>query len=89
VERAARLHTGFVCIHPFVDGNGRTARLLLNLELIRAGFPAAVLPVERRLRYYEALDRACAQGDHAPFLALIAECVGESFAVYWHALGVS
>jgi Fic family protein len=50
-ERAARLHVDFVKIHPFVDGNGRTARLLLNLELLKAGFPAVVLPVERRLAY--------------------------------------
>jgi Fic family protein len=89
VERAARLHTSFICIHPFVDGNGRTARLLLNLELIKAGFPAVVLPVERRLRYYEALDRACAHGEQRPFVELVAECVEESFAVYWRALGLA
>lgn len=57
VERAARVHYEFVKIHPFVDGNGRTSRLLMNLELMKAGFPAAVLSVQRRLKYYEALDR--------------------------------
>jgi Fic family protein len=88
VERAARLHIDFVGIHPFVDGNGRTARLLLNLELLKAGFPAIVLPVERRLAYYEALDTAHVEGDAGPFTALVAECVREGFAPYWFALGV-
>lgn len=88
VERAARLHVDFVKIHPFVDGNGRTARLLLNLELLQAGFPAVVLPVERRLAYYEALDKAHVQGDVSDFVALVAQCVREGFAPYWHVLGV-
>lgn len=56
VERAARVHSDFVKIHPFVDGNGRTCRLLMNLELMKAGYPPAVLPVERLLAYYQALD---------------------------------
>lgn len=89
VERSARLHADLVKIHPFVDGNGRTSRLLMNLELLRAGFPAVVLPVEQRLRYYEALDLAHTGGDYTPFLDLIADCLGQSFAVYWRALGLS
>ena len=89
VVRAARLHLDFVKIHPFVDGNGRSARLLLNLELMKAGFPAIVLPVERRLAYYSALDTAHVEGNEAPFLELIAECVKEGFAPYWHILGIS
>lgn len=79
VERAARVHSDFVKIHPFADGNGRTARLLLNLELMKAGYPAAVLPVESRLEYYEALDADHVTGEREPFLNLIAEVVRESF----------
>ncbi|MDC7697648.1 Fic family protein [Vogesella indigofera] len=89
VERAARLHSDFVKIHPFIDGNGRTARLLLNLELLKSGFPAIVLPVERRLAYYQALDKAHVDGDIRDFVALVAECVRDGFAPYWHVLGVS
>lgn len=89
VERAARLHSDFVKIHPFVDGNGRTARLLLNLELMKAGFPAVVLPVERRLAYYEALDQAHVDGDLSTFVALVAERVREGFDPYWHVLGIT
>ena len=72
-----------------MDGNGRTARLLLNLELMKSGFPAIVLPVERRLAYYEALDHANVEGDLAPFVALVAESVREGFGPYWHVLGVN
>lgn len=88
MERAARVHSELVKIHPFADGNGRTARLLMNLELLKAGFPAAVLPVNRRLEYYEALDTAHCQGDYQPFLALISEVVSQSFEPYWWALGL-
>ncbi len=88
VEYAARVHADFVKIHPFVDGNGRTSRLLMNLELMKAGFPPVVLSVEKRLRYYEALDLAHTEGDYNPFLKLMAETVEEAFEPYWYALGV-
>lgn len=88
VERAARVHSDFVKIHPFADGNGRTGRLLMNLELMKAGYPAAVLPVESRLAYYEALDQDHTGGDREPLVGLIAEVVKESFRPYFHALGL-
>ena len=86
VERAARTHVDFVKIHPFMDGNGRTARLLMNLDLMRAGFPAIVLPVERRLEYYEALDTAHVEGDYDPFLAMTGELAAKAFEVYFRAM---
>lgn len=88
VERAARVHSDFVRIHPFVDGNGRTSRLLMNLELLKSGYPAAILPVESRLSYYDALDADHAQGNREPFLKLITDIVHDSFQPYWHALGL-
>jgi Fic family protein len=88
VERAARVHSDFVKIHPFVDGNGRTSRLLMNLELMQAGYPPAVLPVEKRLAYYEALDQDHAEGNRGPFLKLICGVVQESFRPYFHSLGL-
>jgi len=72
VERAARLHVDFVGIHPFVDGNGRTSRLLMNFELMRSGFLPVIIPVEQRLSYYEALDRAHTCGEYEPFIDLVA-----------------
>ena len=53
VLQATKAHYQLVAIHPFVDGNGRTARLLMNLLLIRAGYPPALLPIAERARYYE------------------------------------
>jgi len=89
VERAARVHADCVKIHPFVDGNGRTSRLLMNLELMKSGFPPVVLPVEKRLEYYEALDTAHTKNDYKRFLMLIANIVESGFKPYWHALGIT
>ncbi|MFW8564640.1 Fic family protein [Orrella sp. 11846] len=89
VERAARVHGEFVKIHPFVDGNGRTSRLLMNLELMKAGFPASVITVEQRLPYYEALDKAHCTGDYEDFIALVADSIEQSFEPYWWALGIN
>jgi Fic family protein len=87
VELAAFVHVEFVGIHPFVDGNGRTSRLLMNLELIKAGFPPAVIQVEDRLRYYKTLDKAHTAGDRSLFLALMEEVVEKSFEPYFYVLG--
>ena len=78
---ASAAHTWFVTIHPFIDGNGRVARLLMNLVLMRFGFPIAVITREDRLRYYDALEFSQAS-DLTPFVSLIAECVEESLEEY-------
>lgn len=88
IELAAFVHIEFVGIHPFIDGNGRTSRLLLNLELIKAGFPPVVINVEDRLEYYKALDCAHTTGDYEPFLALMEKVVAKSFEPYFYVLGV-
>ena len=56
IERAARFHLKFERIHPFVDGNGRTGRLILNLMLMQAGYPPINVKYSDRKRYYEAFD---------------------------------
>ncbi len=86
VTRAAAAHFGLVHIHPFADGNGRTARLLMNLLLLRAGYPPAVIRAQARLFYYEALDHAHA-GDPAAFMALVAAEVERSLDVFLEARG--
>ncbi len=88
IERAARVHGEFVKIHPFVDGNGCMARLLMNLELMKAGFPATVIEVAQRLDYYQALDKAHCTNDYSDFIKLLANAVEKSFAPYWWALDV-
>lgn len=88
VELAARAHADLVKIHPFTDGNGRTSRLLMNLILLQAGLPAAVIKVEQRLEYYSALDKAHTTGDHQDFIELVGRCVVEGFEPYWWGLGI-
>ena len=73
VERAALVHSFFVKIHPFVDGNGRTARLLMNFELMKDGYVPVVIRKEDRLAYYEVLDKSHADGDHEDVVRLVAE----------------
>ena len=75
VVRAALLHGEFVKIHPFIDGNGRTARLLLNLVLMLNGYPPIVIKKENRLAYYEALDTAHTTLNYSKFVHLIATLV--------------
>lgn len=58
IARIAKLHSDFVSIHPFLDGNGRTGRLLMNLELLKNGYPLAILSDEKRVEYYQALQQA-------------------------------
>lgn len=58
VIRASRVHIGFVGIHPFIDGNGRTSRLLMNLELLKNQYPAVYIKSDRKAEYYTALDTA-------------------------------
>lgn len=82
IERASALHTRFVKIHPFVDGNGRTARLLLNFELMKAGYPPAVIRKDDRLAYYNALDEACVSGNYEAITRLVAEAVQRSLEAY-------
>jgi Fic family protein len=89
VERAARLHADLVTIHPFIDGNGRTARRLMNLELIRSGFPAVVIHNEDRLEYYNGLQEIQERGIFDDFLNFVCRAVEGSFAPYWHLFDVS
>jgi len=84
IELASFVHIAFVGIHPFMDGNGRTSRLLMNLELIKAGFPPIVIRVEDRLDYYKALDYAHTTGDSSLFLALMEKVVEKSFEPYFY-----
>jgi Fic family protein len=88
IERAAELHTRFVKIHPFVDGNGRTGRLLLNFELLKMGYPPAIIRKEDRLAYYDALDTACVSGDFSEITSLVAVSVQRSLDLYLEVLGL-
>lgn len=76
VELAAITHYKLVYIHPFIDGNGRTARLLMNFILMQAGYPPVIIPVEERAKYYLTL-KSANDGDLRPFIRLIARLTDE------------
>lgn len=76
VEWAAKLHKEFVFIHPFVDGNGRVGRLLMNLALLQTGHLPAIIPPILRAEYIRALELAHENDEH--FIQFICEMVRET-----------
>jgi len=81
VEYAAMVHIIFVNIHPFVDGNGRVARLLMNLALLQSGYNIVVIPPIVRTDYISAL-KDSNMGNYLPFVNFISEMVLESQKEY-------
>ncbi len=75
IERIALFHLEFEGIHPFIDGNGRTGRLIMNLDLIRNGYPPINVKFTDRKRYYDAFDAYYRDNNRDPMTDLIAEYV--------------
>ncbi|XP_072755335.1 protein adenylyltransferase Fic [Anoplolepis gracilipes] len=84
VRYAALAHYKLVHIHPFVDGNGRTSRLLMNMILMQAGYPPVIILKEHRHKYYENLQLANT-GDVRPFIRFIAECTEKTLDYFLYA----
>lgn len=75
VIRASRVHIDLVGIHPFIDGNGRTSRLVMNLELLKNNYPAINIKSDKKAQYYAALERAHCDRSFEAFDELVAEYV--------------
>ncbi|MEM7538553.1 MAG: Fic family protein [Chloroflexota bacterium] len=81
VTHAALAHHKLVAIHPFIDGNGRTARLVMNLLLMMAGYPPSIIMKVNRLQYYRVLAQADA-GNIAPLVNFVGRAVERSLTLY-------
>ena len=79
---AATVHYRFVRIHPFDDGNGRMARLLMNLILIRHGYAVAIVRIDQRDRYLQELERVDRTEDLAQFIDYVASCCEYALTLY-------
>ncbi len=86
---AALAHYKLVTIHPFVDGNGRTARLLMNLLLLQHGYPLAIIKKEQRPEYIAAIEQARNTDDFNQFYTVIIAAVEYSLDMYLEAIAQS
>ena len=85
IELATVFHHKLVWIHPFFDGNGRTVRLVMNLLLMRKGFPPAIILKNDRKKYYEALNQAN-QGNYQKLMLLMCQAVERTLNIYLSSL---
>jgi len=86
ITLATIFHHRFVWIHPFVDGNGRTVRLAMNLLLMRAGYPPSFILTKDRKKYFRALNDAN-KGDYSKLLLLMYQSVERSLNIYINSIG--
>jgi len=82
IESAAMFHLLFEGIHPFIDGNGRTGRLIMNFTLMQNGYPPIDVKFADRKRYYDCFTSYYHDGDSSPMVLMVAEYVAERIELY-------
>lgn len=85
IDRAALAHDRFAAIHPFIDGNGRTARLIMNLLLLSDGYPPTVILRANRKQYYGVLAQAD-RGNAKPLVNFVGRATERSLNLYLEAV---
>jgi Fic family protein len=87
IELATEFHHRFTYIHPFIDGNGRCGRLLMNIILMRNGYPITVIKVEERNEYMRALETASVDNNLNSFLDIVIRAIDRSMDIYLYIAG--
>jgi Fic family protein len=87
-ERVSLFHLNFESVHPFIDGNGRTGRLLLNLMLIQQGYPPINIKYSDRKRYYNCFEDYHKTGNSKAMIKLVGKLLEFEMRKYWKRVGV-